>query len=114
MKKTLINIIVMFLLCCSDNSQPIISILYPVDGDTLSGNIEVIVEIDTYLDVIKVEYYIDEILAITLSKEPFNWNWNTEEMADSTYALKAYAYTSNGSVGISDIIDVTIDQTLIE
>jgi len=114
MKKYFINIILLLIIGCSDNSQPIILISYPLDGDTISGIVEIIVEIDTYLEVIKVEYYVDEILITTLSEDPFYWMWDTTEYLDTLHTLKAYAYTSNGSVGISDIIEVTVDQSSIE
>jgi hypothetical protein len=60
-----------------DNIPPTGFILYPYAGQTLSGVVQIQVSASDNTGVAQVEFFIDGLLAVSDSQEPFNYDWDT-------------------------------------
>src|SRR6187549_1683558 len=55
----------------------------------------------------KVDYYIDNVLQVTRTVEPFSWSWNTANHSDGSHTLKAVGTYKNSRTQVESI-SVTI------
>ena len=65
-----------------DNIPPTGFILYPYAGQTLSGVVQIQVSASDNTGVAQVEFFIDGLLAVSDSQEPFNYDWDTAFSAE--------------------------------
>jgi len=91
-----------------DTTPPQINIASPIDGATVSDTV-VIKTIVADNDAIKfVEFFIDGDLLTTVSKEPFQTDWNTTESSNGEHTLQCKAVDNSDNEGLSESISVTI------
>lgn len=74
------------------DSPPTVSILSPTDGAVVHGTVSVQVQATDNIVVSKVEIYIDNVIAATLTVAPYNYSWNTAAVTDGSHVIKAIAY----------------------
>ena len=73
-----------------DTIPPIATIIYPVDGMTISGIVQVRISASDNDKVDIIEYFLNEELQGTENTSPFIFTWNTLEFADDeSYYLSA-------------------------
>jgi hypothetical protein len=92
-----------------DTNPPTVAISSPVVDANVSGT--VIIQADAADDrrVAKVEFYADNILKGTVTKEPYKYSWNTTIYKhNSVHILLAKAYDDSGNVGTSDLTRVVV------
>ena len=65
-----------------DNIPPTGFILYPYAGQTLSGVVQIQVSASDNTGIAQVEFFIDGLLAVSDSQEPFNYDWDTAFSAE--------------------------------
>jgi len=74
------------------DSPPTVSILSPTDGAVVHGTVSVQAQATDNIVVSKVEIYIDNVIAATLTVAPYNYSWNTAAVTDGSHVIKAIAY----------------------
>ncbi len=93
-----------------DNSAPIVSISAPAGGAFVSGGaVSVTSSASDNVAVVKVEFYLDNVLQSTDTISPYSWNWNTTSASNGSHTLSAKAYDSAGNNSTSASVAVTVD-----
>lgn len=101
-----VNTPITFTVGTVDQEPPIVTLLYPVDGDTLSGSVNVTVNVFDNIGVVKVDFFIDGgsngAPNITLTDPPWIYLWNTSGLVDGhLHSLYIKAYDAAGNIGTS-------------
>ena len=81
-----------------DQTAPAVSIDSPVSGAALNGTAQAAVTASDNVAVAKVELYLGESLVGTGTTAPYNFSFNTRNLADGAYNLTAKAYDAAGNV----------------
>ena len=93
-----------------DNINPTGVLIFPYTGQTLSGEITIIIEADDNESVEKVIIYIDGNSVITIMNEPYFYIWDTSlEIDDITYTIHAHVVDIAGNQITLGPISVLID-----
>ncbi len=98
-----INAAVPFIIGEEDTEPPLLALLYPLLGDTLSGVVTVSIDVSDNIGVSRVEYYVDGgdngAPDFVASAAPWSYNWNTASWADGlTHTLYIKAVDPSGNV----------------
>jgi hypothetical protein len=96
----------------TDASAPAVVIDSPAAGGVVSGSIAVSASATDNVDVSKVEFYLDGVVQTSDSSSPYQWAWNTANVADGVHTLQAKAYDAAGNVGVSGSLSVTVRNTV--
>ena len=91
-----------------DETLPVISIVSPQEGETISGNVYIDTQATDNVGIEKVEFYINNSLIGEDNVAPYNFDWDTKTLSDgvATIAVKAYDLSGNQSgAGIGVVID---------
>jgi chitinase len=91
-----------------DTTPPTVSISSPANNATVSGTISVSAAASDNVGVVKVEFYLDNVLQATDASSPYIWNWNTATSSYGSHTLIATAYDAAGNVGTSPAVVVTV------
>jgi hypothetical protein len=97
-----------------DTTAPLVSVGAPEDGSVVSAITTVSVWATDDTTVAVVELYIDGSLLATDTTTPFNFNWNTAQSDDGLHTIQAMAYDAAGNRGESDVVAVTVDNTVAD
>jgi hypothetical protein len=101
-----------------DNTPPQVSIIAPLDGQTVyevSGKVIILVEATDDVGVSKVEFYIDGIKMGEVTTSPYTYAWDTYILLySSKHTIQAKAYDNAGNIGESSVITVTIGDPIIK
>lgn len=98
----------------ADNTPPKVLFLYPIAGETVSGTVQVSVDLQDNEEVSKSEFYVDGRLTSSEDSpdSPWIFNWNTDAVADTAnatrHSLYVKAYDPAGNVGTSGLLIVTV------
>ena len=95
-----------------DTTPPSVSILSPANGSTLTGSITVNVSAADNEGVAKVELYINGLLYVTDSIEPYSFFWDTTHYTNGSYGLEALAYDNGGNISESSLVTVYVDNPM--
>jgi subtilisin family serine protease len=94
----------------NDTTLPIVSITSPANGATVQGTAVLIqVEATDNTSVSSVELLVDGVVSSTDSSAPYSFSWNSSAVPNGTHTLSARARDSQGNVGTSAPITVTVD-----
>ena len=93
-----------------DNINPTGTILFPYTGQTLSGEITIIIEANDNESISFVRLYKDNDTLATLTELPYTYIWNTtDEVDDITYSLFVHVQDVGGNQITLGPISVLID-----
>ena len=93
-----------------DNINPTGVLIFPYTGQTLSGEITIIIEADDNESVEKVIIYIEGDSVISIMNEPYFYIWDTSlEIDDITYTIHAHVIDNAGNQITLGPISVLID-----
>ena len=87
----------------SDTVSPTVSIIAPQDGAKVFGKVPIKINATDNYEVTKVELYINDVLTHTFYSTPYEWIWNTKEIPEGEYKIKAVAYDTNDNNGEKEI-----------
>ena len=93
----------------SDTQAPAVAISSPEYNNTVSGNVLVEVAASDDSGVSQVVLYANGQSVGTDSTAPYQFSWNTSQVADGNVTLTAYAYDAAGNTGISSGLTVNVD-----
>ena len=92
-----------------DTTPPVVSILFPVSGQTVSGTVPVsaFATDNTGIDSLKI--FIDDTLVLTLLEEPYSHSWDTSPLANGTeHIVRVSAIDLAGNETNAQPVSVTI------
>jgi len=93
-----------------DNINPTGTLIFPYTGQTLSGEITIIVEANDNEEVAFVNVYIDGDTVATLTESPYTYNWDTSvEVDDIIYTIHVHIQDITGNQITLGPISVLID-----
>jgi len=93
-----------------DNINPTGTLIFPYTGQTLSGEITIIVEANDNEEVAFVNVYIDGDTVATLTESPYTYNWDTSiEVDDISYTIHVHIQDITGNQITLGPISVLID-----
>jgi hypothetical protein len=94
----------------ADIIPPSVTLLYPIIGMVLSGNVSVRADVNDNVQVDSVQFHIDGKLEETdLGGKPWGFEWNTIGIADTlTHTLYIKAFDSSGNIGTAGPVPFTI------
>jgi hypothetical protein len=99
--------------CAEDILAPTVEIVQPVNGATVSGNVEILAQADDEFGVEKVEIYIDDTLRDEILIEPYQYTWNTLLLPDnSSHTIEARAYDAADNEGVSPTVTVNVNNSV--
>ncbi len=88
----------------SDSIPPIVSILNPLNGSSISGqNITITATAVDDIRVTKVEFYIDNRLDATDTSTPYSDSWNIKKVSNGSHSIMVKAYDSSNNVSTASI-----------
>lgn len=105
-----------------DTTPPTVSLVSPLDGQTLGSSVTLAATAQDNVGVARVEFYASSSRPVTndtdnllgSSTNPVNAsgryevNWNTQSLANGTYVLWAKATDTNQNASVSPIANVTV------
>lgn len=92
------------------DNPPSVSITSPQNGDTVSGTVTVQVDAADDEGISKVEIFIDDSLAATLTAPPYTYQWDTTAVSNATHTIKAAAYDTADQTA-DDQVSVTVSNS---
>ena len=98
-----------------DNINPTGTLIFPYTGQTISGEITIIVEANDNEEVAFVNVYIDGDTVATLIESPYTYNWDTSvEVDDINYTIHVHIQDITGNQITLGPISVLIDNVEAE
>jgi hypothetical protein len=94
----------------SDITAPSVSIVSPANGSSVSGTVSVSVGASDNVGVKSVSLTVDGALISSLSTAPYNFSWNTTNVADGTHSLTA---TATDAAGNSNSFSITVSKNTV-
>ena len=84
-----------------DVTPPTVTLVYPLEGMELSGNVSVRADVNDNVEVDSVQFYVDGQWEETdFDGRPWGFEWNTSNVADTlTHTLYIKAFDSSGNIG---------------
>ncbi len=94
----------------TDITPPVVTILYPISGNTYTTGdiINVVADVVDNVGVDSVQFYIDGVLKSTDDTPPYSYNWDTSNYGGGgSHSVYVKGYDTSGNVG-SALVSVTI------
>lgn len=91
-----------------DTIPPTVAITSPTAGAIISGITTVTISASDNVGVTKVEYFINNALAATITSAPYSVTGDSHGLANGNYNLSAKAYDAAGNVTTSPSVPITI------
>lgn len=92
----------------ADTTAPVVSIVSPANGASVSGTVNVSMNATDNVAVSKVELYVNGALYGVVGASPYSIGWNTSSLAAGSYTLQAKAYDVAGNMAQSGAVSVQI------
>jgi hypothetical protein len=93
----------------SDTTPPTLTLLYPSAGSVITGTVNVAIDAVDNVGVDSVQFFIDGILSITDTNEPWGFPWNTSSLdSGSVHTLYMKGFDPSGNVGTAGPSSFTI------
>jgi hypothetical protein len=86
----------------ADEVVPGVNVLYPADGQRVSGTVNVVVSASDNKGLEQVDLYLDNRNVVAWSKDPYSYEWNTSEYLEgSVVIISAVAQDQNGNMSVA-------------
>lgn len=86
-----------------------VRIMSPAEGETVSGNTTIQVEVDNPALAKYVIFLVDDVLKAISNVRPFNYVWDTTRYLNGIHVLKAQAYSGGEWEAVSLPVQVHVD-----
>jgi N-acetylneuraminic acid mutarotase len=94
----------------ADITPPAVAITNPADGARVGGVAGITADASDNVGVTRVEFCVNDTLEFTDTATPYQYDWNTGGLPETTYILKAIAWDAAGN-STEDTVTVTVDNT---
>ena len=96
-----------------DKSDPEVSIISPASGTTVNEIVTITCEAKDNKEIDFVQFFVNDSLdSFLVSSEPYIFEWNTNNLENGTYSIKAIAQDASGNSAESSPISLTVDNSL--
>jgi len=95
-----------------DTEAPVVTILDPLDGATVSDLVPVDIEAFDNVDVTRVELWVNNTSVAVDTTAPFAFTWDSNGVANGPANLVARAFDAAGSAATSNSVQVTVDNPI--
>ena len=96
-----------------DKSDPEVSIISPANGTTVYEIVTITCEATDNKEIDFVQFFVNDSLdSFLVSTEPYIFEWNTNNLENGTYSIKAIAQDASGNSAESSPISLTVDNSL--
>ncbi|HBA67229.1 MAG TPA: peptidase S8 [Methylococcaceae bacterium] len=95
-----------------DNDAPSVNIFSPTGGSTVSGFVAVEVNATDNVGVSEVSLYANGLYVGTDTTAPYQFSWDSNQVADGSVTLSAIAIDAAGNEGVSSDVNVTVKNTI--
>jgi hypothetical protein len=92
----------------NDITAPTVALTAPLSNSIVSGTIAVSAGASDNVGVNMVELYANGVLLFASNASPYNFTWDTTQVANGSYILTARAVDSSGNSGTSSAVTVTV------
>ncbi len=93
----------------TDTTAPTVKVTSPSAGATVSGSVTLTATATDPDDAVaKVDFYAGTTLIGSATASPYTVKWDSTKVANGTYSLTAKGTDSNGNVGTSAAVSVTV------
>lgn len=93
----------------TDTTPPIVSILYPISGQSVNGAVIISAFASDNIGVSEVKFLIDNSLVSTITETPYEYSWDTSSLTNGTeYVIAVVAEDEAGNETNAQPIAVTI------
>lgn len=92
----------------ADTIAPIVALVSPLNNTTATGVVNVVANASDAVGVMKVEFYVNEVLKLSDASAPYSFAWDTAKIANGSYTVRAKAYDAAGNVGVSGAVTVKV------
>ena len=94
----------------ADTTKPVTTITMPEDLSTVKGQVPVKATASDASGIAKVEFYVQDALKSTDTSAPYEYTWDTNQIADGVYTLTAKSFDPAGNSSF-DAQSVTVKNT---
>jgi chitinase len=92
-----------------DITPPTVQIVNPIEGQVVEGEVKILASADDNRGVDRVAFYIDGDSITAVTDYPYEYNWPTGGLSDSTsHGIFVKAYDIFGNWTVSPVIRVTV------
>ena len=96
-----------------DKTEPEVSITSPLSGSTVNEIVTITCEATDNKEIDFVQFFVNDSLdSFLVSAEPYVFEWNTNNLENGIYSIKAVAYDISGNSAESSTISLTVDNSL--
>ncbi|MGD7034097.1 S8 family serine peptidase [Methylotuvimicrobium buryatense] len=95
-----------------DKEAPSVNIFSPTGGSTVSGLVEVEVNATDNVGVSEVTLYANGLYVGTDTTAPYQFSWDSSQIADGSVTLSATAIDAAGNEGVSSDVNVTVKNAI--
>ena len=96
-----------------DKSDPEVSIISPASGTTVNEIVTITCEATDNKEIDFVQFFVNDSLdSFLVSSEPYIFEWNTNNLENGTYSIKAVAQDVSENSAESSPISLTVDNSL--
>ena len=88
----------------ADITPPVVSLLSPLNGSTVSGRVTITASASDDVRVTKVDIWIDGALKATDTSAPYTLSWQTKRAARGQHRIEAKAFDGAGHVASASIL----------
>jgi len=80
----------------ADNTPPTLTIQTPQSGITVGLTLIVDVQASDITGILRIEFYLQDVLVHTVSGTPYQWSWDTTKHPNGEYTIAVKAYDTVG------------------
>ena len=95
-----------------DNEAPSVNIFSPTGGSTVSGLVEVEINATDNVGVSEVTLYANGFYVGTDTTAPYQFSWDSNQVADGSVTLSATAIDAAGNEGVTSDVNVTVKNAI--
>ena len=96
-----------------DKTEPEVSITSPSSGSTVNEIVTITCEVTDNKEIDFVQFFVNDSLdSFLVSAEPYVFEWNTNNLENGIYSIKAVAYDISGNSAESSTISLSVDNSL--
>ena len=99
-----VQVVVEEVVVVTDSLPPVVTILSPSNGATLTSKTTVTATASDEGGVVEMKIYVNGVLRSTKASDSIIWRWNTRKVSNGTYVIRIEAKDSAGNVGFDDIV----------
>jgi len=94
----------------TDITPPSTNITSPANGATVANTVSIQASGSDNVAVMKLGFYLDDVLVLTDVKTPYEYNWDTKDYSDGAHTLKVIAYDTSYNSATTQI-SITVDNS---